>query len=54
MAIGYDPFREFEQLTQQVLSGRRSPAAFPWTPTAGVTTTSSTSTFPALTPTRST
>jgi HSP20 family protein len=29
MAIGYDPFREFEQLTQQFLSGGRSPRSFP-------------------------
>jgi HSP20 family protein len=29
MAIGYDPFREFEQLTQQLLSGGRAPRSFP-------------------------
>ena len=29
MAIGYDPFREFEQMTQQLLSGGRSPRSFP-------------------------
>jgi HSP20 family protein len=29
MAIGYDPFREFEQLTQQLLSGGRTPRSFP-------------------------
>jgi HSP20 family protein len=29
MAIGYDPFREFEQLTQQLISGGRAPRSFP-------------------------
>ncbi len=29
MAIGYDPFREFEQLTQQLVSGGRAPRSFP-------------------------
>ncbi len=29
MAIGYDPFREFEQLTQQLMSGGRTPRSFP-------------------------
>jgi HSP20 family protein len=29
MAIGYDPFREFEQVTQQLLSGGRAPRSFP-------------------------
>jgi HSP20 family protein len=29
MAISYDPFREFDQLTQQLLSGGRSPRSFP-------------------------
>ena len=29
MAIGYDPFREFEQMTQQLLSGGRAPRSFP-------------------------
>ena len=29
MAIGYDPFREFEQLTQQLVSGVRTPRSFP-------------------------
>ena len=29
MAIGYDPFRELDQLTQQLLSGGRSPRSFP-------------------------
>ena len=29
MAIGYDPFREFEQLTQQLVSGGRTPRSFP-------------------------
>ena len=29
MAIGYDPFREFDQVTQQLLSGGRTPRSFP-------------------------
>ena len=29
MAIGYDPFRELDQLAQQLLSGGRSPRSFP-------------------------
>ena len=29
MAIGYDPFRELEQLTQQLMSGGRTPRSFP-------------------------
>jgi HSP20 family protein len=29
MAISYDSFREFDQLTQQLLSGGRSPRSFP-------------------------
>jgi HSP20 family protein len=29
MAISYDPFREFDQLAQQLLSGGRSPRSFP-------------------------
>jgi HSP20 family molecular chaperone IbpA len=29
MALGYDPFREYEQLAQQVLSGGRVPRSFP-------------------------
>jgi HSP20 family protein len=29
VAIGYDPFREFEQLTQQLISGGRAPRSFP-------------------------
>ena len=29
MAIGYDPFREIEQLTQQLVSGGRTPRSFP-------------------------
>jgi HSP20 family protein len=29
MAIGYDPFREFEQMTQQLVSGGRAPRSFP-------------------------
>ena len=29
MAIGYDPFREFDQLAQQLLSGGRAPRSFP-------------------------
>ena len=29
MSIGYDPFREFEQLTQQLMSGGRTPRSFP-------------------------
>ena len=29
MGISYDPFREFDQLTQQLLSGGRSPRSFP-------------------------
>ena len=29
MAIGYDPFRELEQLTQQLVSGGRAPRSFP-------------------------
>ncbi len=29
MAIGYDPFREFEQVTQHLLSGGRAPRSFP-------------------------
>jgi HSP20 family protein len=29
MAIGYDPFRELEQMTQQLLSGGRVPRSFP-------------------------
>jgi len=29
MAIGYDPFREFEQVAQQMLSGGRAPRSFP-------------------------
>jgi HSP20 family protein len=29
MGISYDPFREFDQLAQQLLSGGRSPRSFP-------------------------
>jgi HSP20 family protein len=29
MALGYDPFREYEQLVQQLLSGGRVPRSFP-------------------------
>ena len=29
MAIGYDPFRELDQLAQQLVSGGRSPRSFP-------------------------
>jgi HSP20 family protein len=29
MAIGYDPFRELDQMAQQLLSGGRSPRSFP-------------------------
>jgi HSP20 family protein len=29
VAIGYDPFREFDQLAQQLLSGGRAPRSFP-------------------------
>ena len=29
MALGYDPFREYEQLAQQLLSGGRVPRSFP-------------------------
>ena len=29
MAIGYDPFREFDQVAQQLLSGGRAPRSFP-------------------------
>jgi HSP20 family protein len=29
MAIGYDPLRELEQMTQQLLSGGRAPRSFP-------------------------
>ena len=29
MAIGYDPFRELDQLAQQLMSGGRSPRSFP-------------------------
>ncbi len=29
MSIGYDPFRELEQLTQQLVSGGRTPRSFP-------------------------
>jgi HSP20 family protein len=29
MAIGYDPFREFDQVAQQMLSGGRTPRSFP-------------------------
>ena len=29
MAIGYDPFRELDQLTQQLVSGGRTPRSFP-------------------------
>jgi HSP20 family protein len=29
MAIGYDPFREFDQVAQQMLSGGRAPRSFP-------------------------
>jgi HSP20 family protein len=29
MAIGYDPFRELEQMTQQLLSRGRAPRSFP-------------------------
>lgn len=29
MSISYDPFRELDQLAQQVLSGGRSPRSFP-------------------------
>jgi HSP20 family protein len=29
MAISYDPFRELDQLAQQLLSGGRSPRSFP-------------------------
>jgi HSP20 family protein len=29
MAIGYDPFREFEQVAQQLVSGGRAPRSFP-------------------------
>jgi HSP20 family protein len=29
MSIGYDPFRELEQLSQQFMSGGRTPRSFP-------------------------
>ena len=29
MALGYDPFREYDQLVQQLLSGGRVPRSFP-------------------------
>ena len=29
MAIGYDPFRELDQLAQQLMSGGRTPRSFP-------------------------
>jgi HSP20 family protein len=29
MALGYDPFRDYEQLAQQLLSGGRVPRSFP-------------------------
>ncbi len=29
MAIGFDPFREFDQLREQLLSGGRTPRSFP-------------------------
>ena len=29
MALGYDPFREYEQVVQQLLSGGRVPRSFP-------------------------
>ena len=29
MSIGYDPFRELDQVAQQLLSGGRSPRSFP-------------------------
>ena len=29
MAIGYDPFRELDQLAQQLVSGGRTPRSFP-------------------------
>jgi HSP20 family protein len=29
MALGYDPFREYEQLAQQLISGGRVPRSFP-------------------------
>jgi HSP20 family protein len=29
MALGYDPFREYEQLVQQLISGGRVPRSFP-------------------------